>query len=424
MTALPPRFRPAPYTALGAPRVDDPAWIEHVIAVVSLPPATAGGPRRDLVVGVDAGHVIRAVPMTEARRLPARASGELELHAQQGEALQLTTDELYLFDLQIVENVPDVPGADDPMYLYGVIRGPYPAALEAGVSGVEGQLATTRGGVLRGFQLGVPRAFRYAPSAYGSRCVPILLAGAARGDGATATPGIVLAFPLAPPLGGEQEIANDLVAAQLAHDVIGATRRDLGDDLGVDPVPVPSRQAYERELVAGGWTIAGDVAKRKTKGRFGSLFTPAATQRLPPEATLPEYCALVGPLLKRLGPPSLDQVALQGRVRDVNPAPVAPSRLGTAPAPPRSAPSLPVPQRASSPRPLPPPPPAPPPPLQAHRHASEFSDWIEDMFRERDAQPRERARLAQPSRVHGTTRARLPDWIFDSSDTVPPKRKP
>lgn len=394
-------FVPGPHEP-PPPRIDHAHELRDVLARVTI----AG---RELVIGLDLGRVVRVVPATALDGLPARAAEQL---AACDRTIALFADELYLLDVQAVEKQPDRPGADDPLYLYGVLRGPYPEALAAGVVAREGQLATTRGALLDGLALGIERAFRYERGACGTRCVHAALPF----HDLVSPRAVVLAFPLVP-MGDDG--SNELVAGQLIHDVLGALRADLGDDLAADPVPVPSRAAHERALIAGGWTIEGDVAVHHGgRSRLASLFTPARKQRLPRELALDGYRARIAAQLARLpGWTEPARVALHERIglrppppphQPAGPPPRVP-RQPRRPRPPPSPPS-PPPSRAAgraargAPSPTPPPPPPPPP------GAAPAGAWMAQLISAHLAPGRPAPRVTTPGRVAGGL---VPDWMLD-----------
>jgi hypothetical protein len=251
--------------------VDD---LHDVLAAIVLRGTSEIDGETRLVIGLDRGRVIRVVAMPA--ELGAHARAQLAFHEARRPWQVIHADELYVLDVQAVEKQPDTPGADDPLFLYGVLRGPYPEALAHGVSGIEGQLATTRGELLDGLAVGIERAFVYEAGRCGTSCthamLPIEISGAAKRS-------VVLAFALVP-MG--EDGSNELIAGELIADVLGAMREDLGDDLADDPVPVLDRALRERELVAAGWTIKGEIAVHAGgKGRLASLFAPSRKQRLP-----------------------------------------------------------------------------------------------------------------------------------------------
>ncbi|MBA3541277.1 MAG: hypothetical protein H0T79_16820, partial [Deltaproteobacteria bacterium] len=311
---MPPRlFVPSAHHTPGEPRLDAAEEIRDVLATLVLRGVRG---TTELIIGLDLGRVIRVVSATQRAQLSERARDQLAFHAARRPIFSVDADELYLFDLQAVERLPDTPGADDPLYLYGMLRGPYPAALQAGVVPVEGQLSTTRGPLLDGLALGIQRAFLYEGGAHGTRCAHAILP--ADREDPTSPRSVVLAFPLVP-MGDDG--TNELVAAQMVHDVLGALRTDLGDDLATDPIPVPSRRCYERDLAAAGWHIDGELAiHRDGKGRLASLFSPARKQRLPREAALDDYVTLVTTQLARLpGWPSPARATLHRRLGIIDP---------------------------------------------------------------------------------------------------------
>ncbi|MGE0403381.1 MAG: hypothetical protein AB7T06_42125 [Kofleriaceae bacterium] len=242
------------------------------------------------MIGIDLGRVIRVIG---TRELPPRASAQLRFHERTRPRVAIHADELYVLDVQSVEYRPDVPGADDPVFLHGVLRGPYPQALVAGVRGVEGRLATTRAPLLHGLSLGIERSFAYESGRCGTTCTHAVLP--LRGE---KTRSVVLAFPLVP-MGDDG--SNELVTADLIRAVLGAMRADLGDDLSRDPVPVSSRRQYERALIAAGWKIEGDRAvRRRGRSRLAALFLPTKKRRLPREVPLAEFGALIDAQLARI----------------------------------------------------------------------------------------------------------------------------
>ena len=419
-------FVPSPLAERSEPRVDDAQDLHDVLAAVSL---RHGGREIKLVIGLDIGRVIRVVELPA--ELSPRARAQLTAHEKTRPWRQIAAVELYVFDVQAVEKQPDTPGADDPLFLYGVLRGPYPQALRDGVSGVEGQLASTRGELLDGLVFGIQSAFHYERGRSGSSCVHAALP---IDPGASST---VLAFPLAA-MGDDG--TNELVAAQMIADVIGTMRADLGDDLATDPVPVPNRAQYERDLTSGGWTIKGDTALHLGgKGWFASLFAPNKRQQLPREIALADYVPLIHTNLARLpGWPDPARAQLHGRI-GISPGvmPLARTSTNHGIQPPRTKtnPGLipPPPVFAQRPRPLPPPPPPPftprnraptpaPPfrPRTQHRSqprtvmpgltAPKPKEWIRRLIDDHTPRDRRRSRLVTPGLATGVT---VPDWMFD-----------
>ena len=281
------RFHPSSRPAASPLRIDRGDDLHDILAVVALRTARA---THEVVIGLDLGRVIRVV---ETRELPPRARAQLEFHERTHRPLALYADELYLLDVQTVEYRPDVPGADDPVHLHGVLRGPYPKGLVRGVRGIEGELTITRATLLDGLALGIERSFVYESGRCGASCTHAVLSLEDREPRS-----VVLAFPLVP-MGDDG--SNELVAAELIRTLLGAMRADLGDDLVRDPVPVANRRHHERALAASGWTIKGDRAvKPRGRSRLAKLFLPTKKRRLPREVQLAEYRSLIDTQLARL----------------------------------------------------------------------------------------------------------------------------
>jgi hypothetical protein len=417
------------------PRVDDARDIYDVLAAVSL---QHGGRETKLAIGLDIGRVIRVVELPA--ELPARARAQLTAHERKRPWQVIRAAELYVFDVQAVEKQPDTPGADDPLFLYGVLRGPYPKVLREGVAGVEGQLASTRGELLDGLANGVQWAFHYDSGRCGTSCthaaLPITVD---RHEDA-----VVLAFPL---VAMGDDGSNELVAAQVICDVLGAMRADLGDDLSLDPVPVPSRAQYERELTTAGWTIKGDSAVHTGgKGRLASLFAPSKKQKLPREVGLVDYVPLVQAALARLpGWPEPARQRLYTRLGIVPPRPRTPTPpipvVPTAkPLPVPPPPPPPATRTKTSPNVVPPPPPPPftprnrrttpaPPFVPRNQRKSQPrtvmpgltaptpKEWIRQLVDDHTPPDRGRSRVVSPSRNAGDV---VPEWMMDLIETAFP----
>jgi hypothetical protein len=343
---------------------------EEVVAKVSLGPV-------EMVMGTDGNGRLRAVDASARRELPTRAQAQLAFHeVASNRTLTIDAGELYLFDLQMVELLRDAPGLNDPLYLYGALRGPYPGALDTETAAVEGQLTVSRGDLLAGLIDGVERAFHYERSSSGARLVHALLPGETA-DVIDAGRGLVLAFPLAPMsmLGG---FANDLVAAQIFHDVLVAMRAELRV---AGALPIPNRKALEEQLDAEGWTIEGDTATRLAdRGVVASLLGRGQERRaLPRQGTLEEFVAEATAMLARMGAPSPTTAAIRRRI-----AARANARV-TPPPPPRpTPPSAPSDAPASTARP---------------RVATSRSEWIQDFVDAHRAPDRPPPQLRRPARA-------------------------
>jgi hypothetical protein len=286
--------------------------------------------------------------------------GELAYHEVSGQQVRrLQAEEVYLFNAQLLEQPAGAPGLDDSLYLYGTLFGPYPNLGPALPAGVEGRLTVTRSDLLFGLAQGFPDAFRYAePDSPGKalrRCFHALLPGD-RQEALQAGRGLVFAYPLLPSELFQHADGNDLVVRQLFYDVLTALREDAAAEgvplLAGVPLPVPSRAVVEQELLADGYAVAGEVARRAPgpavgfagllRSVFGQLMTEEV--QLPPEGSVEDYVQLVHQSLAALpGFRSGRAQVLQQRVTHgsiapspVRPVPVRPSPTPTSPPPPRT----------------------------------------------------------------------------------------
>ncbi len=172
---------------------------------------------------------------------------------------------VWLLDVDAMEQLPDTPGANDPIYLLGRLSGPWPGAART----ASGRLAITRADLLAGLTGGVP----YAMQTDTGRCLHAALPGA-RVEEIAAGQAYVLAFALVPFEIQPTDASNEGVAAQLLHDVLGALRADLQTAQGShwlvrERLPVPSRAALEAALASDGWEIRGNSAVRPFGPRPG-----------------------------------------------------------------------------------------------------------------------------------------------------------
>jgi hypothetical protein len=377
----------------GSPRspvVEDPTTIEDVRCVVRL----RGG--RELVVATEIGGGVRV--LGDRGRLAKRALAQLSFHdVVSGHVLELDTDELHVFDLHTLEMLPDAPGVNDALYLYGAMRGPYPAKLDTPVASVDGQLTVTRADLLDGLIDGVAKAFRYAPEPYGSRCVYAVLPGE-RADVIDTGRGIVLALPLAPGWLLDCPVPNDLIVAQMLYDVLSALRTELPSGLDAS-LPVPDRASYERTLVAAGWRIEGDEAVRaKGRGILGSLLRGDERKKLPRQGTLEELVA--------------EATAVLSRMPDVPTAEARALRRRFAHATARALPSVSPPIRAVGVSPSPAAPPVATARVAARlRVAADRSEWMKDFVDAHRSPSRPAPRLSTPARA--VAPAAQPTWMDD-----------
>ncbi len=362
-------------SAVREARVDRPAELDEIAATL-----TVGD--TELIVGLDAGRALKVVSASARAELPPRAKAQLAFHEVAGRRpTTIRAREVYVFDLQMVELLRDAPGLNDPLYLYGTLRGPYPDALTRGATAIDGQLTTTRGNLLEGLIGGVATPFVHEPRTEGCHAIHAMLPGD-RAEEIAAGRAVIAAFPVATTsLSGGA--ANDLLVAQIFHDVLAALRAELGV-VAAEPRPVPSRPALEERLIREGWRIDGDDAIRGGKrGVLASLFGSEERKRLPRQATLDEYAREATALLAAMtGWPTPEALALRGLLRPSASPPI-----------PRAAP--------------PPPPPPPLPVVPEVRTPS--TEWMKDFV---DAHPRPVVR--SPSRA--VTPPASPSWMDDFPD--------
>ncbi len=259
---------------------------------------------------------------------------------------------LWLLEVEALEQTPDTPGHNDPIWLRGWLTGP---DVRAG-----GRLAITRGDLLAGFAMGrrFPLSIASAGSA-GGRSARVLHAAlpGGRPEEIAQGQGFVLAYPLVPLELQPTDPANDAVVAQLVHDVLGALRADLvaakvDHWLCKCTLPVPSRPELEERLRLEGWVVQGNLATRPRgpQGALSSFLTMALgdpgmpRQALPPEGTPDELLDLASKAALFPGYPDERSKRLHARVTTGPPVPVArPPSLPPGPAParlPKDAPRL------------------------------------------------------------------------------------
>lgn len=376
--------------------VDEPAAVTDVRCVVRV--RGSDGATRELVVGTDAEGALKVLGSREGLGLEAR--GQLAFHevASAGRVLDLDADELWVFDLQTIEMLPDAPGLNDALYVYGLMHGPFPASIGQARRAVEGQLTVTRADLLGGLVDALVCSFAYAPDEHGSRCVHALLP-AERAEVIDGGRGIVLALPLVPAWLLEIPQSNDLVVAQLLYDVLVPLRAELDEN---GPLPVPNRAAVEQELVAQGWQIEGDEAVRPKAGLLGSL--RGEKKQLPRQGSVEELVAIAREMLAKLATaacvPTAEAQALRRRTsgrRAPVVASVSPSLPHASPTPPAQAPrAIPRPRVA----------------------AADRTEWMKDFVDAHRTPARPKPRVSTPARA--VSKTATPEWMKDFEDPDKP----
>ena len=386
---------------------------------------------REWAAAVDCFGNLSALPCEDRELFSAALRNELAFHEISGDrtARLLEVTEVFLFNLQLVEQPAGTPGWNDPVYLYGTLYGPYPEGAPAEAPGVEGQFTVTRGDLLDGLVAGWAHAFRHAGAGGAddqvSRCFHLLLPGGAeeeirRGEG------LVLAYPLLPAELLGDDVSNEIIIRQLIYDLLGALKEDLARDEPNHPLcslalPVPSRHVLETQLRARGYSVEGDTAVKKVdkgegfRGLLASVFGSLMGDRLelPPEGTAEDFLALARSALQSLpGWPSARNLALRDRVK---PAPASRGARRAAAVPttpvirtPRATTQPPVTDaQAGRAR----------PPRQINQAAGQPPAWMRDFI------AAHRRADAPPPRLTSTTALKQdePDWMKDFAPAAKPQ---
>jgi len=375
----------------------------------------AGEAPREVMTGLDA---LGALSLHEADRRDERLGSIRQhlAHAEVGGAglrrVEAGAGGLWLFAVELLEQLPDAPGANDTLYLYGTL---WPADAPAS-PGVRGQLTTTRADVLRGLVEAERWAFRYPPDE--AERVPsayhLMLPGD-RAEVVRAGQGLVLAYPAMDPELLGSHAGNELQVLGFFHDVLAALRRDEEHDgASEDVLPVPDVTGFVNDLVAQGWVLSEDgrsaTRERDGAGFFQRLFTAKETIELPAPATIADYARRARAELARLpGWPSAASEALFSRVAPwtgalARTSPSVPTRAVTTPRAPEAT-------AAATP--------APRPPCATTGGLARPSrdEWMQDFLGQHAGRAPELSRVkpTRPVRPEPipTQRPARPDWMKD-----------
>lgn len=365
---------------------------------------TAG---QEWIVSTDSLGNLQASADDNRNALPAQVQTELAWFEMSGyRKRQIEAAEIYLFYLQVLEQLPETPGLNDPIYLYGTLFGPYPSA--SPVAGVEGQLTITRADLLEGMLIGAEFSFRFAGNGEGTpRCFHLPLP--ADGDEEIRQGrGVVIAYPLLPPELILTDVANELFACRLLYDTLSALKSDAEEEKISHPLkqitlPVPSRTLLEQQLQAEGYEIKNDKAVRKAEQSgllanvFGALLSESL--KLPPEGRPEDFIELARLTLQALpGWPSARALALRNLIK---------------PAPPGSAlrtiipPPSPSPQTNYS---------RPQLPRRPESLSDEPPSWVQDFIVTHQGSNTTKPRLTSNS----GSDTNFPDWMKDFADVSIP----
>jgi hypothetical protein len=387
---------------------------------------------------------LHAVRLEERSTFPSHIQTQLAFNevARANSARILDINEFYLFDLKVAEQPSDEPGPNDPVYLYGVLCGPYGPEVEEAPAAFEGQLTLTRADLLEGVIRGVNHGFRYANPGGGggpaSLCFHIALP-VDREERIQRGCGVALAYPLIPSELLTENPANEIVVNQLVFDMLSAMKNDLSKGTEQNPLrtqllPVPSRSVLEQELVKQGYRIEGSSAVKtpQATGMVGELLLAVFGDyvqkkvKLPPEGTITQFADIAQKALTALaGWPSRRSTALQARMKPMwprgkpLPKPAAPAPATPAyvpPAPPQAPPPV-----YTSPTPAPPPP-IPPRPNIYKPRGKGTPDWMKDFVdahrKPGQAAPKlTRVDQVEPRRHEESEQSKKnvpkPDWMKD-----------
>jgi hypothetical protein len=297
-----PRF----FVPHGEPRPAEAGTPRHLLDVVRVSEEEAR------LVLCDGAGALSLVPSARRRELPAEIQAALAAHELVRPPRLVRAEELWLMAVGRLERLPDVAGANDPVYLEGKLLGPLPSDAPGVVSG---RLAVTRGDALDALVRGA-RDLVHAPVAGGGRWFHMLLPGGDEDD-ARAGRGLVLAYPLSQPDLELMTAGNELHTATLLHDVLEALHADPvfreAAGSGLAPLPVPGRAPLEASLRARGFEVEGDVAVRRGSGFLGGLRKERV--QLPAEGTVEDFLRLASAALRAIaGWPTPRSLALRGRM--------------------------------------------------------------------------------------------------------------
>lgn len=373
---------------------------------------------REWIVATDGLGGLLMLPDAQRTSFTESAQHELafnEISNANGGRL-IEAAEVFLFDLQLLEQPAGAQGWNDPVYLYGRLYGPYPESADKPQPGVEGQLTVTRCDLLQGIVDEAASAFRYAgtdaTAGQSLRCFRLLLPGDTEEEIRRGV-GVILAYPLLPAELTTADVSNEIVVSQLLYDLLSALKEDLEREQLTHPLrqlilPVPSRALLEQQLLSQGYEIKGDNASKKVdsgagfKGFLASVFGALMddTLKLPPEAEVDEFLDIARRTLAALpGWPSVRAVALRNCVK------LAPARrkLYSAPPPLIRTPQLSAPLPAVH---------AP----QPTRRSSEPPEWMKDFI---SAHQRPNAMPPRLTSTTGLKRHTVPTKKVDSPQTEP-----
>ncbi len=365
---------------------------------------------QEWIVATDSLGNLQALPDSNRANLSAQVQTELAWFEMSGyRKRQIEATEIYLFYLQVMEQLPEAPGLNDLIYLYGTLFGPYPSA--SPIAGIEGQLTITRADLLEGLLLGAEFPFRFAGNGEGTpRCFHLPLPADGEEEIRQGR-GVVVAYPLLPPELTITDVTNELFACRLIYDTLTALKEDAAEEkinhpLNQITLPVPSRPMLEQQLQAEGYEIKDDKAVRKANrdGKepgllatvFGALLSESL--KLPPEGRPEDFVELARLTLQALpGWPTARALALRNQIK---PAPAASIHRTTNPPP---IPPQPVHSRTK-------------PPLKLDSLNDDPPTWVQDFLVTHQGSNTAKPHLTS----NATYDTNSPDWMKDfAPDSIP-----
>ncbi len=289
---------------------------------------------REWVVTIDSAGYLKATDGENLGNLPANVQQDLAFNEVIGSAASRTLDSshVYVFYLEALEQPPETPGLNDPVYLYGTLYGPYPSSSSESARGIDGQLTVNRMDLLAGLVDSAKFAFNYQSVGNETqRCFNLLLPGD-REEEIAQGKGLVMAYPLMPAEVVMGEPWNEIVVSGLIYDVLSALKEDLEKEkinhpLRSTTLPVPNRAWLEQQLESNGYSIKGNIATRLPGANtgipkmlsyaLGHLIKDKTT--LPPQGTIDDFIAIAETTIHNLqGFPPTRLKALRNRVRAVS----------------------------------------------------------------------------------------------------------
>jgi hypothetical protein len=292
---------------------------ENFIPLYALDNFFAGGKHlqeQEWLVTTDASGILHAIAGDQINFLSEDIKSQLALSevACGGNNRLVEAIEFYLFNVQLMEQAPNAPGLNDPIYLYGTLHGPYPNSQAPYF--IEGQLTVSRADLLSGLLQGFP--YRFTAPGMGaepgsSDSVYHMTLPGDRDEETIRGAGIIFAYPLMPPDMMSYGAGNEILIKQYLFDIISAIKEDLESEniklpLRRMKLPIPSRLSMEQELEAQGYLIKGDTAVRKPnasggfQGLLHSVFGSGKADKLelPQEGKTAQFMQLAEQVLHSL----------------------------------------------------------------------------------------------------------------------------